>query len=293
MSISYTIKESLLGFKRNRTSTLITIFTVSISLLLLGVFTILTANFSKLVENVRKRVDVEVFLKERITEEQSRRTGELLRLHPGIEEATYISKEEAARIFEQELGNSFTDILEGNPLPASYRLKIREGYGTPDSIASIERHIKLIWTVDQVVYRKQFLTLIDKRARAFQYATLFIGIALAISAMILVANTIKLTIYAKRETIRTMRLVGATPMFIRMPFLFEGMFHGILGGFIASILIFTAFVLFIQPLSDDLLIHIQLNAWFFVFLVWMGAMLGLLGSILSVGHFLKETLSAE
>jgi cell division transport system permease protein len=211
----------------------------------------------------------------------------------GVESVGYISKEEAAKIFEQEVGESFEDILDSNPLPASFRLRIRDGYNNADSVEVIAAKARHIWTVDQVVYRKQFLNLIDKRARAFQFATLFIGIVLAVSAIVLVANTIKLTIYAKRETIRTMKFVGATPMFIRMPFLLEGLFHGLIGGIFASILIFVAFMFFIRPLSDDLLIHINLNAIFFFFLILMGGMLGLLGSILSVGHFLRETIVTE
>ncbi|MAT38028.1 MAG: hypothetical protein CL946_00315 [Ectothiorhodospiraceae bacterium] len=167
-----------------------------------------------------------------------------------------------------------------------------EAHSNADSVEVIAKRAKQIWTVDDVVYRKQFLSLIDRRAKAFQFATLFIGIVLSISAIILVANTIKLTIYAKRELIRTMKLVGATSMFIRLPFLLEGLFHGLIGGVFASILIGIAFVMFIQPLSDDLLVHISLDFTFYVFLTGMGCVLGLLGSIFSVGHFLKETVVA-
>lgn len=293
MSIHYTVKESLLGFKRNRTSTLITIFTVSISLLLLGVFTVITVNFSSLVDNIRDRVEIEVFLKERLTPAQHDRTGELLSAIEGVESVKYISKEEAAKIFQKEIGESFEGILDSNPLPASYRLRLSEGYKNSDAVDQIVGKARNIWTVDQVVYRKQFLSLIDKRGKAFQFATLFIGIVLAISAIVLVANTIKLTIYAKRETIRTMKLVGATPMFIRMPFLLEGLFHGLIGGLLASVLIALAFTFFIQPLGDDLLIHINLSVIFYFFLTMMGGLLGLLGSVLSVGHFLRETIVTE
>ena len=97
--------------------------------------------------------------------------------------------------------------------------------------------VEKLQMVESVHYRKQLLQLIDRRARAFGYAAGFIGMILALSAIILVANTIRLTIYAKRHIIRTMKLVGATSMLIRLPFLIEGAFHGIIGGVIASLLI--------------------------------------------------------
>jgi cell division transport system permease protein len=132
--------------------------------------------------------------------------------------------------------------------------------------------------------------LIDRRARAFRLAALFIGMMLGVSAVILVANTIRLTIYAKRHLIRTMKLVGATPLFIRAPFLIEGVFHGIAGGILASVLIDTVVTFFLQPLSDDLLLHIGVGFGFYFLLILAGGMLGLTGSLISIGRFLKEAL---
>ena len=290
MSFTYTFKESLAGFKRNRAATLITIFTVSIALLLLGVFTIITINFGQVVDQIRGRMDVEVFLKEGLTLDQHRQTGLQLKAIRGVEDATYISKEKAAEIFHKEFGENYGDMLDVNPLPASFQLKIHEGYINADSIAAIQKKALRLKTVDDVVYRKALLALIDRRAQAFSYATLFIGIVLGLSAIILVANTIRLTIYAKREIIRTMKLVGATSMFIRMPFVIEGLLHGLAGGIIASALLGVSYAFFIAPISEDLLLNIPVNFSFYLFLVGLGALLGLIGSVLSIGRFLREAL---
>jgi cell division transport system permease protein len=290
MSVSYTLKESFAGFRRNRSSSLITVFTVSISLLLLGVFAIITMNFASFVDQIRSRVDVEIFLSSDISERQQEEMTDILAHIPGVDEVAFIGKEEAAEIFARDFGENFDDILEHNPLPQSFRLTIREGYNNADSVQLIADRVERMQLVESVHYRKQLLQLIDRRARAFSYATLFIGIVLALSAVILVANTIRLTIYAKRHIIRTMKLVGATPMFIRLPFLVEGMAHGLVGGIIASLLIDIVFTFFIQPLSQDLLMNIGVSFSYYMTLVLGGAVLGLLGSLLSIGRFLKEAL---
>ena len=290
MSILYTFKESLAGFRRNQAATLITIFTVSIALLLLGVFTIITMNVGRVVEDIRGRVEVEVFLSDAFPVDQHRQIGLQLRAIRGVEDALYISKEEAARVFQKEFGENYGDLLDVNPLPASYKLKIHEAYTNVDSIAAIVKKAERIKAVENVMYRKQFLALIDKRAKAFRYATLFIGIVLGLSAIILVANTIRLTIYAKREIIRTMKLVGATSMFIRMPFVIEGLLHGLVGGIIASVLLGVVYSVFIAPITEELLINIPVSFSFYVFLVGLGCLLGLIGSVLSIGRFLREAL---
>jgi cell division transport system permease protein len=290
MSVSYTVRESLAGFKRNRSATLITIFTVSISLLLLGIFAVISLNLSSVVEKIRDRVDIEAFLKDPLTADQLRQTERAMKHLRGIDGLRFVSKEEAARIWSEDIGQDFNDILEANPLPASYRLSLAVEYNNPDSARSIVVALEKMQSVESVTYRKQFLSLIDTRARALRYATLFIGIVLALSAVILVANTIRLTIYAKREIIRTMKLVGATSWFIRLPFLLEGMFHGLMGGLLASLLIEMAFAFFIRPLAEDLLVTVRVGGAFYAALVLTGCVLGLIGSVLSIGRFLKEAL---
>ena len=290
MSVSYTLKESFAGFRRNRSASLITVFTVSISLLLLGVFALITMNFSTFVDQIRDRVDLEVFVEGSLNTRQQEEMSRILAAIPGVEEVTFISKEDAAELFKQDFGESFDDILEENPLPESYRLSILEGYDNADSVSIIAARVEKLRLVESVHYRKQLLQLIDRRARAFSYASLFIGLVLALSAVILVANTIRLTIFAKRHIIRTMKLVGATPTFIRLPFLIEGGFHGLIGGIIASLLLDIVLTFFIQPLSEDLLVNIGVTYRFYFTLVLGGGVLGLVGSVISIGRFLKEAL---
>jgi cell division transport system permease protein len=277
------------GLKRNRSSTIITVFTVGIALLLLGFFALLTLNFSQMVESMRSRVEVEAFLRDAPVE-QHRLVGIQLKHIEGVEDAQYVSKEEAASQFEKEIGEDFNGILESNPLPASYRLTIKPQFNNPDNMESLVQQARKTSGVDTVVYRKQFLNILDRRARAFGLAALFIGLALAVSAVILVANTIRLAIFARRETIRTMKLVGATVWFIRIPFLVEGAVQGMIGGILATIFIFVTFTFFLLPISEDLMITISIQPLFYIGLAAVGSVLGLIGSMVSLGRFLREAL---
>ena len=290
MSVRYALHESLAGFKRNRMATFITIFTVSISLLLLGVFTAITLNLSAVVDRIRSRVELEAFLRDGLSAEQHRQVGRAIKAIPGVQSVRYISKDEAAKLFHKDFGEDFSDFLDTNPLPASFRITLAPGYNNSDSATVIAGRVKKMRAVDDVPYRKRFLHLIDTRASALRYATLFVGIVLGLSAIILVANTIRLTIYSKREIIRTMKLVGATSMFIRTPFLLEGVFHGFVGGIVASILLGTLFGLFLQPIAEDLLLTVSIGASFYLFIITLGSILGFIGSVLSIGRFLKEAL---
>ena len=127
-------------------------------------------------------------------------------------------------------------------------------------------------------------TLIERRSQTFRTATLFIGIILAISAVILVANTIRLTIYAKREMIRTMKLVGATAMFIRAPFLIEGLIKGTLGGVLALALAWIA----LAVINRFVVQAAYFDVWMGVAGVLAGAFIGVAGSALSVRRYLQR-----
>lgn len=290
MNFSYIIQEGFAGFARSRMSSAITIMSVSISLFLLGVFTAITMNFSQVADKMRQRVEVEAFLKDISPAVARESVAPRMKKIRGVEGVTYISKEEALDIFKKDSDTNPFEILDSNPLPASFRIKIREGYNNSDSIKVITEKIRAIKEVDNIVYRKQLLEVIENRAYAFQIASLIIGIILAASSIILVANTIQLAVYAKREIIRTMKLVGATPTFIRLPFLIEGVVHGLVGGFLAALFLVVVIELFLKPIAEDVLLTIRVGFLEYLILICIGSLLGLIGSAVAIRRFLKEAI---
>lgn len=290
MAFLYTVKEGLSGFRRARLASVITIFTMTISLLLLGLFAVIYTNTNAIIQSFRDKVEFEVFLAVEADDAQAGRVHDALLAVPGVESAAFISKEDAAAIFKREFGEDIRTVLQFNPLPASFKVRLEPEYRNSDSARIAASRLGALEGVDDVVYRKALLEILDRRVKMFVSASAAIGATLLIATLFLVSNTIRLTIYAKRKMITTMKLVGATRGFIRTPFLIEGMLHGVTGGALAAGLI-AGFVLAARTfVSADLSEFLAVEGWFYGVLVAAGVVLGLLGSLWSVKRFISETI---
>ncbi len=290
MSFSYILKEGISGFKRTRLSMAISVFTITISLILLGVFAIIYRNTSDIVQSLRNRVEMEAFLEEPIDEQTYPVIEKRLLAIPGIQSVTFISKEQAAKIFKNEFGEDIHSVLDFNPLPASFKIHLADGYKNSDSASVIYQQLKATAGIDDVIYRKTLLELLDRRSRAFVLISLALGIGLTIIAIILVANTIRLAIYAKRTIITTMKLVGATRAFIRMPFIIEGIIQGFLGGAFAAGILYSIIHYAAQLLGSELAEIVLVQPWFYGVVFAAGIVLGMIGSMFSIRKFIGESI---
>lgn len=287
MSFRYTLKESYSGFQRAKLSSIISVFTIAISLLLLGVFAILTINASRFIEALRNKVELEVFLQEPLTRQEIAELQKQVTALEGVSTLTYISKDDAARIFKQEFGEDINKVLDFNPLPPSFTLSLKDGYKTSVKVEELHKRILAIKGIDNVVYRKALLELIDNRTESLHNLTLGLGVLVSLSAIFLVSNTIRLAIYAKRRLIRTMELVGATAGFIRLPFLIEGFMQGLLGGICASGVLYVLLEYAAPFVSLDFAAYIRMEPAFYTVVILTGVVLGLLGSIISIIRFIR------
>lgn len=281
------MQESLSGFTRTKLSTAISIITIGISLLLLGVFAVITINASRFIEALRAKVEMEAFLQEPINREQ---IGELISkvsVVEGVDSLLFISKEAAAKIFEEEFGEDIKKVLDFNPLPPSLKIFIKPAYRNSVAVEKIYNELAGIKGIDQIVYRKELLVLIDKRTKTINDVTLGLGLLISISAILLVSNTIRLAIYAKRKLIRTMELVGATYTFIRLPFLVEGVIQGILGGLLASLLLYGVLEYTARLLATDFSSYIHMPVSFYLVVIAAGTLLGLVGAVISIVRFMR------
>lgn len=290
MAMFYTLKEGFSGFKRARLSSIISIFTMTISLLLLGLFAIIYNNTNQIIQSFRDKVEMEVFLSSDVDDSLSAELRNKFLEMPGIISAIYISKDEAARIFKKEFGEDINAVLDFNPLPASYKLCLAADYKNSDSAKIIHDALSKLDGVDDVIYRKALLEILDRRVKTFIGASAVIGITLLIAAIFLISNTIRLTIYAKRKMITTMKLVGATRGFIRMPFLIEGMLQGLVGGGLAAGLIYGIIFIAQRFVGNDLAEFFTVEMYFYAAMILLGIFLGLLGSGWSVKRFISENI---
>ncbi len=291
MSFSYTIRESFSGFRRARFSTALAVFTLWIALVLLGLFVVFSINTQRLVQVVRAKIEMEAFLQQPVNTEDLRRIEHSVASTPGVDSIHYVSKEEAARIYEEETGENIYHVLNFNPLPPSIKIFLKTDYTTVPKARQLFQKFSSIAGVDTVRYRSDLVEVIDAKTSTIDRITLGVGSFIMLSALLLVANTIRLSIYAKRHIIRTMELVGATTMFIRLPFLIEGLMQGFLGGLLASGFLYLAIERFTHYLSEDVAMFVHMQPWFYGAVVIGGLVLGLVGSVASVSRFLGPNLN--
>jgi len=288
MSISYTLRESFSGFRRTKLSSILAIFTVWIALVLLGLFVILSVNTQRYIQSLRDRVEMDAFLQQDTKPEELAEIQSLIGRFDGVKHVTYISKEDAARIFKEEFGDDIHRVFEGNPLPSSFKVQLKTEYATGVRAKELSKNIGGIAGIDTVVYHETLLEILDTKTATIYKLSLGLGLFVALSAILLVANTIRLAIFAKRHIVRTMDLVGATRMFIKLPFYVEGILQGFLGGLLAGGLLYLLIEYLLKFVSPELCVFVHMPMTFYGGVAAAGVVLGLLGSLLSVGRFLPK-----
>ena len=290
MSFFYIFKEGFAGFSRAKLAAVGSSITITISLLLVGLFYVISTTTSRLVESVRQKVELEAFLEEPVSRQRINEIQQQITSIDGIDKAQFVSKDEAAKIFKQEFGEDINSVLDFNPLPPSFKIFLKEGYRTPDKAEEIHKKVMEIKGVENITYRKELLEFLDQRARMLYYVGLALGIIFGISAIFLVSNTIRLTIYAKRKSVQTMKLVGASRWFVRAPFLIEGIIQGLIGGIIASAIIYYLLTFATGLISSEIAQFVQVETLFYLAVIVAGMFLGFFGSAISVRRFIGETV---
>ncbi len=287
MSLSYTIRESFSGFRRTKISSTLSVMTAAVALFLLGLFAVVTIHAERFLEQLRSRVELEAFLFEPVTGITVDSLGQVVASFPEVDSVIYVSKAQAAEIFKTEFGEDILSVLDFNPLPPSLKVYLKDGFKTSAHVESFAERLRSLHEIENVVYRKAILEVIDQRAATAHNITLALGVLVGLSAIILVSNTIRLAIYAKRKLIRTMELVGATRTFIRLPFLLEGIWQGLLGGGIAAGILYSIITYGLKLLSSELAEYVRMEPVFYGLVIAAGGLLGFIGSLISVVRFIR------
>lgn len=239
MSVVYVLKEGFAGLGRAKLAAFTSMFSLFIAVLLIGVLFRIGYNAYEVAQVLRQQVEVEIFLDE-IDQAATNQMQTMLLEKPEIAGLAYISKDSASQVFQQEFGLGSETISRLDFLPASIRVTMADQLQVAQ-IDSVVTEIRGYDGVDEVRFNLALLQTIEERTESLFATGIAIGLFILFVAMILVFNTIRLTIYAKRDLIKAMKLVGATNSFIRRPFVIEGMLQGIIAGGFASLLIYILF----------------------------------------------------
>lgn len=283
----FLIKEGFRGLRHSNYSSAFSIVIIMTSLVLLGFGYVATRDTLFLVDNIRAQFDVDIFIHQTTTQEEIAEFSKMLSEMKEIMSITYISPDSAAQRFKQEFGEDIFDILDYNPLPPSFTIRLQPVYRNLVSVEAISSILSGISVVDEVKYRKNFLILLEKYQR-YTLAVVFTILAvLTLASILLISNSIKMTIFSRRDVISTMKLVGATNHFVRLPFLIEGTLQGFIGAFFASLIIFFSFYLLNNYLQNIITYKALVSDHFYIGILLFGSFLGLLGSTRAIRKFLK------
>lgn len=289
MSVGYVLKEGFAGLNRAKLAAATSVFSLFIAVLLIAVLFRIGFNAYELANVIKQQIEVEVFLED-LNEPEIQNFRNILLQKPGISEISYISKDSASAVFQQEFGLGAESLSQLDFLPASYRITMSDDL-TVAQVDSIVQEIRTFDQVDDVRFNLALLETIESRTETLVTAGVVVGLFILLVAIILVFNTIRLTIYAKRDLIRAMKLVGATNAFIRRPFLVEGILQGLIAGGLATLTVYAIFEWVIPEFVPQIgILSWPFGRWYYLVggTILLAIILGWWGSRLAARKFIKD-----
>jgi cell division transport system permease protein len=290
------LREALRALKRNAIPSFAAMATVLVTVLVLGVFLPVVQATTGAANEVRAKVIADVYLKADVKRADIDRVGRLLKAEPLIKDVVYISKEQALRTEKKRNPKAYA-LLGSNPLPDSYRITPVK----PDDIAKIKDALApqapgggtttVDPAIDEVRNREEDTNKILSVTRVVKITMALLLGLLGVASVLLIANTIRLSLYARRREVEVMKLVGATDWFIRWPFVLEGVIVGAAGGLLAVLLLIVAKIAIVDPLAQDFALIAAPDTIDFRLLIGLlllaGVAVSALGSGLSLRKFLR------
>jgi cell division transport system permease protein len=278
--------------RRLQSSYLSTVISVSLVLFMLGLLGLIVLHAKKLSDYVKENIGVSVIIKEDTQPVDVIRLKKSLEGAKYVKTSQYITKDQAAKKLQEDLGEDFITFLGYNPLLSSIELRLKAQYANNDSIAWIEKDLLKNERIKEVFYQKSLVEMVNENIKKISLVILGFSGILMLIAIALINNTIRLSIYSKRFIIKSMQLVGATKGFIRKPFLFAGIFQGIFASFIAIGLLWGV-LYFAQKEVPELfeLQDTQLFLTLFGVVALLGVFISLISTFFAVRKYLKINTS--
>ena len=290
-TIEYFIREVFFSLKRNNWMTLASISTVAVSLFVFGMFMILVMNMNKMASTLESQVQISVYLKSGLSEDDIEDVGRDLQQMTEVESVKFVSKTEALERFKERLGDQkylLEALGEANPLPDAYEVTVKQ----PEMVKTAAEAINNFSGVEQAKYGQDVVQHLFEITRLIRWVGLALMLLLAGATLFIISNTIRLTVFARRKEIAIMKYVGATDWFIRWPFLLEGMVLGFFGGIAAAVILRSAYAALTAKVYDTLAFFPLIPGYPFlnyigVVVIVSGMIIGAIGSTISLKRFLK------
>lgn len=278
-------KQNKNSIWRVRGAHFLSVVSITMVLLLLGILTLLLFNAKKLSDYAKENIGFTVFI------EQNTKAAEIQRLENALQVAEYsvsaefVSREKAALIMKEELGKDFTKVLGYNSLPHSIEVKLKSDYTSEDSIINIKKRLKRFSFIKDIYYQPSLISFINDNVRKMSMVGIVISALLLMIAVSLINNTLRLSIFSKRMHIRTAQLVGATRAYIRKPFIVKSIVSGILSAALSSLILVMVIMLLQEHFEN--IISLQGLTEIIIFIFVFGILITAISGRFAVSKYLK------
>ena len=286
--ITFLLSEGLKNLWRHKLTAFTSIFSIFLTLTVAGSLLIVSDNTERIIEYLRDKYKIEVFFKQNISDKRIQEISKEFKSIRGVRSTTVITKTDAKKIFKSQFGEDILNLVGYNPLPASCVINLVKEQKNKLNIRPIVDRIRKFSEVDEVNYQGRLINRIETAYQSFVKVSVVLLIIILVVSVLIISNTVRLTIYAKKELIKSFQLVGATRSFIKTPFILEGVFHGLIGAFIASLLLYGTLEFssgFILSLTGLIIDFSFFNLLFL--LSSLGIVTSFLGSSRAISQFLK------
>ncbi len=274
--------------RRLKTSYLSTIVSITLVLFTIGLLGLVILHAKKLSNYVMENISLSVYMNENVREADIMKLKKTIDATEYVKSTRYITKEEATKEHQEDLGEDFVNFLGYSPLPASIEVKVKASYANNDSLSVIENTILKNTNVRETKYQKTLVHKLNENIKKISMVIIGLSLLLLLIAFALINNTIRLSVYSKRFIIKSMQLVGATQRFIRKPFIYKGLLQGLIGAFIAIGLLVVVIYFSQQELPELIdLQDVDLFLSLFGLVTLMGLILSWISTFFAVRKYLK------
>ena len=292
--LKYFFKEAKKNVVRNGLMSVASLFTISCCLLILGVFAILSMNVNYITEQIKDQCEIQLYINTAATEERVAQIGEEVKQVENVKEISLFTKEETLQYAKNDMFNGNEGMLEGfdedNPFSDSYKIVLNDIERTTETVEKLEK----IMDVDKVVNKQDVVNTVVSFSGGIKRFTMVMMLILLLIAIVIISNTVKLTVFNRRKEINIMKYIGATDRFIRVPFILEGFIVGFSAAILAFLVVFWGYFAIVNYVSNKLNFGVvelvsagSVAPMIAVLFVVFGSLIGVVGSAISMRKHLQ------
>ena len=278
--------EGFRNLLRHKLTVFSAVFSVFLTMLIIGSLLIVRKNTNKLIYYLRTKYKIEVFFESDLAKEAALDVVKKIDSFPGVRNTTFIDRENATKIFEKQFGENILDYIQRNPLPMSCVINLNRTGDYELDIMPIVTRIESLSGIDNIEHQGKLIQRIEGFNNRFTRILFFVCIGIMLITISIISNTIKLTIYAKKDLIQDLHIIGATNTFVKVPFLIEGILQGFIGSFIAFLVLTLCLQIGNNILTQISSMTIRMDPAAASFMLLIGISISFIGSLRAVARFL-------